>query len=300
MSQESQASAAAEAEVVNPAYQEGEQPSSAEQALTGKQPAPPSAYQDADQEFARKFAALSRQEREMREMREQIEADRNAVEEMKKQYAANEELKKQLKYNPLKTLEEAAGYKFDDLTKFAMNGGDVTTETKMEMMRRELEEKFGSELEGIRSQYEEAEKNKAEAQQAAAEQNFIEEIQDTITSTKSEDGTLKYEFIAAQNASDIVFDVVEQHYNETGTILEIDEAAEEVERYLEEEALKLLKLSKLSNRLAPDSPSKKPVSAGQGSPTLSNDLASQSPKRSMRLTKEQSLSEAAKLLRWED
>lgn len=307
MSQES-SNPAPEAQV-NPVYAEGEAPSNAEQALKAPEAAPPeSPYKDADQEFARKFAALSRQEREMREMREAFEADKAAIEaekariaELKEQYSSNEELRKQLKYNPLKTLEEAAGYKFDDLTKFAMNGGDVTTETKMEMMRRELEDKFGSELEGIKSQYEETERKKAEAQQAQAEQNFKEEIKDTIASTKTEDGTPKYEFIAANDASDIVFDVVEQHYNETGKILEIEEAAEMVESHLEEEAEKLFKsVSKYSKFSKPEESSKEPVSAGQESPTLSNDLASQSPKQSLRLSKEQSLAEAAKRLRWND
>ena len=52
---------------------------------------------------------------------------------------------------------------------------------------------------------------------------------------------IQYELIQANEANDIIYDVIEEHYNETGRILDIEEAAEAVESYLEEEAEKLLK-----------------------------------------------------------
>ena len=52
-----------------------------------------------------------------------------------------------------------------------------------------------------------------------------------------------YEFIKANGAEEVIYDVVEAHYKESGKILTIKEAADAVESHLEDEAEKLLKIT---------------------------------------------------------
>lgn len=293
-----QANAQAE---VNPMYDGSKpvEPSIAEKALNPKVTPPDPALADADREFARKFAALSRKEQETRQ-REQELSDREAkIKELEEKYNVQNDLKKRLKYNPLKALEEEAGLKFEDLTKIAMNG-DLTPEMKMELMRQELEQKFSTELNSLKNQYESAEAKKQEQATQAAKEGFVSEITDTVSTTRDESGNLKYELINANNASDLVYDVIEQHYNEHGEILDIEVAADEVESYLEEEVMKTLELNKVKSKLGPKPKSEESPAPGQGSMTLSNDFALESPKTKTKLSNDESLREAAKLIRWKE
>ena len=287
---------------INPMYQEGQEPSTAEKALNPEtaQTDPSVDLKQADQEFAKKFAALSRREKELREMEARFSEREEQIKKMEEQFKVESKLKDQLKYNPLKAMEEHGGYKFEDLTKFAMNGGDLTPEMKMELMRRELEEKYDSKIESLKSEYEKTEAEKAEKQREAAISQFQDEIKTFVDAEKDEDGTFKFEYIRANEATDLIYDVIEQHHNETGKILDIGEAAAQVESYLEEEAKKLLELSKVQRLLNSKKESQEAQAPGQSPKTLSNVHASQTPKTPGKLSKEQSIAEAAKLLRWND
>ena len=77
-----------------------------------------------------------------------------------------------------------------------------------------------------------------------SKKNFQDEIGDFVKQNGED-----YELIGASEAEGLVYDVIEEHYNETGRILDLKEAADAVESYLEEEAGKLMKLKKISARL---------------------------------------------------
>ena len=106
--------------------------------------------------------------------------------------------------------------------------------------------------------------------------------------------------MAHNDATDVVYDVIEEHYNETGRILDIKEAVEAVESYLEEEAEKLLNLGKVKNRLTSmrdeyEQPQR------QSQTTLSNSHSAQGNERVARkLTDEESKSAMAKMLQWDE
>ena len=98
----------------------------------------------------------------------------------------------------------------------------------------------------------------------------MREITDTVNSNE------KYELIQANSAVQLVYDVIEAHYNDTKNVLPIDEAAEHVENYLFEESKKLLNMKKLQSLFNTPQASSKPVesrSQAVSKPTLSNALS---------------------------
>ena len=140
-----------------------------------------------------------------------------------------------------------------------------------------------------------AEKMEEEAKYDAVKQGFVGEINSFINENKSD-----FEYVAHNDATDVVYDVIEEHYNETGRILDIKEAVQAVESYLEEEAEKLLNLGKVKNRLTSmkdeyEQPQR------QSQTTLSNAHSAQGSERVARkLTDEESKSAMAKMLQWDE
>jgi len=109
-----------------------------------------------------------------------------------------------------------------------------------------------------------------------------------------------YELIRANDAVDLVYQVIEDYHAQTGQVLNMKEAADHVESHLEEQAQKLFKLNKFKSRLAPEV-EKKEVQMKKESPTLSNEKSAPQISSTGRFTSDdQSKLEAAKLLKWID
>ena len=262
-------------------------------------------------DFDKKFAALSRKEKEIRQKEaereevwsrkmEELEAKIQELESRNEPEPEPEEepelpLEYRLKKDPLKTLQEL-GYDYETLTELVLNEGKLTSDMQLNLLKedlkREMEEKYGS----LEQKLLEKEKREEEEKYNQIVNGFKNDIEDFVSKDPE-----AYELIQANNANDLVFEVIEEHYNETGSVLDIKTAAEAVESYLEEEAKKLLKLKKLSRAEALAEENKKPIEKRQPSPTLSNDQSAASQNNADRkLSVEESISEAAKLLKWED
>lgn len=255
-------------------------------------------------QFSSKFAALSRKEKDLRARERQMEeriaqfearmAEMEAEKPAEPEAPAEPPLEYRLKKNPLKTLEEM-GYTYEDLTKMVLNDGQMSTDMQMRLMREELENDYKSKYEELNNKLLEKEKAEEEAKYQETLNSFKADINDFVNSSD------KYEFIQAHDAMELVYDVIEQYYEENGRILDTAEAADQVEQYLEEESMKLFeKSNKLKSRLTPAAaPQAKP--SGQ-SPTLSNShSASSTQTRSDKLlSREESIAQLAKQIRWED
>ena len=240
-----------------------------------------------DSEFDRKFAALSRKEKALRER--ELELD--------KKYGNKEKelpLERRIRANPLKALEEL-GLDYDKLTELALNDGRLTPDMQMKLMREELENDYKDKFNSLEERLNAKEKMEEEAKYDAVKQGFVGEINSFINENKSD-----FEYVAHNDATDVVYDVIEEHYNETGRILDIKEAVEAVESYLEEEAEKLLNLGKVKNRLTSmrdeyEQPQR------QSQTTLSNAHSAQGNERVVRkLSDEESKSAMAKMLQWDE
>jgi hypothetical protein len=243
--------------------------------------------QPQDSEFDRKFAALSRKEKALRDR--ELELD--------KKYGNKEKelpLERRIRANPLKALEEL-GLDYDKLTELALNDGRLTPDMQMKLMREELENDYKDKFNSLEERLNAKEKMEEEAKYDAVKQGFVGEINSFINENKSD-----FEYVAHNDATDVVYDVIEEHYNETGRILDIKEAVEAVESYLEEEAEKLLNLGKVKNRLTSmrdeyEQPQR------QSQTTLSNAHSAQGNERVVRkLSDEESKSAMAKMLQWDE
>ena len=248
-------------------------------------------------DFSRKFAALSRKEKEVRAREAEYE---QRIAELEQRFAAKEPQKEpeipfdvRLRQNPLKALE-SVGLSYDKLTELALNDGKLTPEMQMKLMREELETDYKSKFEDLENRLVEKEKGLEEQRYEDIKLGFQNEIESFVNSNGEE-----YELIKANDANDVVYEVIEEHYNETGKILDIKEAAEAVESYLEEEATKLLQLSKVRSKFNPGDNEQEPQRQSQV--TLSNAHSAQANERVARkLSDEESKSAMAKMLQWDE
>ena len=243
--------------------------------------------QPQDSEFDRKFAALSRKEKALRERELELE----------RKYGSKEKelpLERRIRSNPLKALEEL-GLDYDKLTELALNDGRLTPDMQIKLMREELENDYKEKFNSLEERLNAKEKMEEEAKYDAVKQGFVGEIESFINENKND-----FEYVAHNEATDVVYDVIEEHYNETGRILDIKEAVEAVESYLEEEAEKLLNLGKVKNRLNSirdeyEQPQR------QSQVTLSNAHSAQANERvGRKLSDEESKREMARMLQWDE
>lgn len=258
--------------------------------------------------FSRKFAALSRKEKEFRQERESWDAERTELEELRALKASLEQkpepeekmpLDYRLKRNPLETLEEM-GLDYETLTELVVSGGKMSPEMQMKLLQQDLDskydKKYGSEIEQLKAKIQE----KEESEVAEREQKAVEDFKNKISSHIQESAD-EYELIIANDAMDLVYDVIEEHYNETNRVLDVKEAAPAVEKYLESEAQKLLKLKKLANLSGQEKQEEKPSFTFESPNTLTNAQSAAAPKGADRkLSIEESKAKAAQLIRWND
>lgn len=254
-------------------------------------------------DFSKKFAALSRKEKALRDRESEWQNKFQELEARLKEYetaqAAPEEptkpelpLEYRLKKDPLGTLDEL-GLSYDKLTQLVVNDGKLPVEDQLNLLQEDISTKFMSKIEELETKLAEKEKMEAEAKMSEAVNGFKSEI-NTFIESNSED----YELVNASSQQDLIYEVIEAHYEETGKIMDIKEAADAVEEHLLEEATKIAKLNKLS-KILPKDESLEPEMKVQSPPTLSNaHAATSSTVAEQRLSDEESKVKAAQILKW--
>lgn len=248
-------------------------------------------------QFASKFAALSRKEKALRD--KELEYD-SKFEEMQKKLEDYESKNKEpevdwqtlLRKDPLRALEDI-GLGYDKLTELALNDGKLTPEMQLKSMREDIEGDYKKKFEELENRLNEKEEKEQEDYYNQVQDNFLGEIGDFINQSDE-----TYELIQASNSNELVYDVIEEHYNETGRVLDIKEAADAVEGYLEEEANKLMKLKKLSSRL---NINPRELENFESQVTLSNNHAAQVVHEDAQrvLSNDESKARAARMLQWD-
>ena len=251
-------------------------------------------------DFSRKFAALSRREKEIRAKEAEYDKRIAELEERLGSFGKKPEpepelpIEYRLKKDPLRALEDM-GLSYDKLTELALNDGKLTPEMQMRLMREELEGDYRKKFEELENRLIEKEKSDEQRRYDDIQRGFQNEIEDFVISNSD-----KYELIQANEANDIIYDVIEEHYNETGRILDIEEAADAVENYLEEEAEKLLSLGKLRSKFGIENDFEQEESPRQSQVTLSNAMSAQANERvGRKLSDDESKALAAKMLKWD-
>ena len=248
-------------------------------------------------QFASKFAALSRKEKALRDREADYESKFEEMERRLAEYEAQSQepevdWEQLLRRDPLRALEEA-GLGYDKLTELALNDGKLTPDMQMAAMREEIERDYRRKFEDLEERLHAKEEAEAGEYYNSVQENFQYEIGNFINENNE-----TYELINASEADTLVYDVIEEHYNETGRILDLKDAADAVESYLEEEAGKLMKLKKLSGRLDYNP---EELFEPESQVTLSNDHAAQVVHENAQrmLSTEESKARAARMLQWD-
>lgn len=248
----------------------------------------PEAPKPQDDDFSRKFAALSRREKKLFEEEQRIRGDRQAVSEYQK-------AKELARSNPLQFLTQA-GLSVDDLVQHLIKDGQPpSVEDEVKSIKAEIEA------------YKKAEKDRLEAektkQEQATQKQVIDNYKQKIRQFVEQD-TDKFEAIHTSEAYDDVFEVIEAYFEKTGEILPIEKAAESVEAHLIDDFKsrqeKFGRLKKLGS-LEPAKPDPASPQDIRVAPTLTNNITASSGVSAgapRALTREESLREAARKLKW--
>lgn len=258
-----------------------------------------------DEKFASKFAALSRKEKEIKAREKAIEARKAELEssftakeqEVRSKYIDPEAFRA----DPLGSLEKL-GMSFKDIAEMVLNDGKPTSDQKLTQTEKTLR----AELEALKAQLQADKDAQAKQAEEAAKADFeqrLEGFKQGLVDFVNADPEA-YELINAQEQHDLVFDVIQEHYNKTadengenGVVLSYKAAADATENYLLENAKKLVQRPKIQKLLPAQQPA--PKAAETGAKTLSNAHAVQASQTTeKRLSDEESKRKAAMLLKW--
>lgn len=197
------------------------------------------------------YAQLARKEKAMRLEAQRLKADRQALQAERDAlktpppalYDASKHLDRQrLLEDPLNTLAEL-GLTYDQLTQAQLN---APSQEQMQMYRtiKALEAKIATLEEGQTGTRKAIEQQQQDSYKQAVTQLTKEASQLVFTDPN-------FETIKATNNVKEVIKLIEDTWKEEGTLMSVEQACEEVENYLVDEAYKLSQLSKIQKRLKP-------------------------------------------------
>lgn len=250
----------------------------------------PKAEEPKDDKFAAKFAALSKKEKQLRT---QEKAMQQRLKDMEAKFKAQEEqlrpfmsLKDSASKDPAVLFEnlKAAGLTEQQIIEKYILKQEPTPEQKQNDIMQQLQKEIEAlKTERVREK-EEAQQNEAKSKertQQQAKENYVKYLNDFVAKNVE-----AYELIHKNDAADLVYDVIEEHYNLTeqengagkGVILTEKDAADRVEEFLLEQAKKLIESNKLRQFVGTRTPTPEPKK-GQ-SATLSNSIAQKVPSKS--------------------
>jgi len=249
--------------------------------LTGTDPAPKTAPIETKPEVkddsAKRFAALAKKEKLIFQKTEALKAAEAKQSELLKRLEAmeaklNEADAVRKSGNPLEALKYF-GQDYNRATEFALNQGKPTPEH----MIKSIEEKFEQKFKSVEEQQRIEKENAAKAQQEQIAQ-AIESFK-TDLKTYLNENSETYELINFYGAQDMVFDTIEKHFEATQKILGMKEAADLLEKELEEQVEKALATKKLSSKLQTKSTEASPTKGAQPAEPrgLSNNMTSSAP-----------------------
>jgi hypothetical protein len=256
---------------------------------------------ESQNDFQRQFAALSRKDKENREERQSWESKKLEMEAELQQYRDAQEaqepekealpLEYRLKRNPIQTLEEM-GLDFETLSNLVLNDGKLNSDMRSNNLREDIRSDYESKIAELTERLD----TKEAAEEESSVQNAVTNFNNEITSFIDENPE-EFELIKSTEASDLVYQTIEQHYQDTNEILEIEDAAKAVEDHLSAEAEKILGTKKYADRLKS---ALEPKSYRQEPITLSNEHSvSSSSATDPKLSADESKLAAAQLLKWD-
>jgi len=203
-----------------------------------------------DPQLSKQFAQLARQEKILRQRAQQQEQALKAREAAlaakeaelsqksqidTKNYISRDELKR----NTLQKLAEA-GVTYEELTQQILNTTptDPRTEATISELKAQIQE--------LKQTLDKSKQETVESQQQAYNTAKRQIKADVVNLVKMDPA---FETVKATNSVDDVVDLITKTFEKDGILLSVEEATQEVENYLVEEALKLTRIGKIQKQL---------------------------------------------------
>jgi len=223
-----------------------------------------------DPMLSSRFAALAKREKSIVRRAQEIKQVEQKLQEQAKTLEEKMKIFEVAKTNPMEALKQL-GLSYQDITNFVLNDSKITPDTEIKHVRTELEsfKKQQEEKERLRL---ESETQRAQLEAQEVINDFKSNINEFLTS-KPDD----YELTTLHEAQELVYATIEEHFNNTKRVLSIKEAADLVEKYLEERIEASTKTKKLSSKFKlADSKAEEKASPAP-SKTLTNQMSSSAP-----------------------
>jgi hypothetical protein len=221
--------------------------------------------------LAPKFSALARQQKAIRASQLALEKERASWKAEQEAQRSSFIPKSRFQEDALGALEEA-GLTYDQLTQLALSSPNSTDPTIRELQR---------ELKAVKEAQEKANSQLSDSQKSQDEQAkklILNEVKVLV------DGNDDFETIGAMNAHESVVELIEAVLEDQGILMDVSDAAKEIEEYLfEEQAMKIAKLKKIQSKFAPQpqapaEPQKQAPTQKPQLQTLSNRISDGAPK----------------------
>lgn len=214
-----------------------------------------------EQPASSQMAILARKERALRAKAQQqdqafkaredaLKAREAAVSAKDQEYQSGYISKQRLKQQTIEALAEA-GLSYDEITQKQIDAGSIHPQVThlIDSMKAEIQE--------LKQQNENNKKSQEEAQSVQYKQALSQIKTDVKELVKSD--PVAFEAIAQTNSVQDVVDLIEQTFKEENRVMSVEEAAQEVEDYLSEQAYKLSELKKVQKRRQQVSTTKAPM-----------------------------------------
>ena len=241
--------------------------------------------------FSRRFAQLAREQKKLRQEREEMKRVQQELDSRKGTVSSFDDLQKLARENPYEVMQKL-GLDYEALSRQVLQDGEITPEQKMAGEMKRLRD----EIESMKAERAELQKQQEAKKYQDTYATFVDEIKSFV------DNTSEFDFVKANNAYHVVAEVMQEHYNSTQEVMSYDDATRMVEDYYEAEAEKYLAVPKLEQRLKERyAPAKTEPVAGQAqeeaqasektpSKTLTNTQVQRAPgDKPKKLSKQQSI-----------
>jgi hypothetical protein len=186
-----------------------------------------------------KFAALARQEKQIRAANQKLKAEKEAFEAEKQARLNGYIPKDKLKSDPLAAFQDA-GLSYDDVTQHLLNAPQGQVDPTVRALQQQVQD-----LTSKLSQF----TQKQEETQTTAYKQAVETIRHKVKGLV--DSSPEFEAIKALDQSEAVVALIEETFKAEGYVMTEEEAAREVEEHLIEESLRMAGLEKVKKKLAP-------------------------------------------------
>jgi antitoxin component HigA of HigAB toxin-antitoxin module len=215
---------------------------------------------------------FARKEKQLRRMQQQLQQEKQAMEAKLKGYETDYVPKSRIKEDPITAMMEA-GYSHEEIYQRLLNSTPNTDPTikAMENKIKALEDRLAN------GQKQAEESTQQQYQQA------VKQIDREIKLMVDSDN--EFETIKASEAHSAVTELIEQTYKDEGYLMDIKEAARQVENYLVEQGLKMAQLNKVKSKLQPTveeiqaKPTTKAATTTVTPKTLTNNMQQEPQKR---------------------